>query len=354
MLTRALFRPNSATPAGTIRFPRRTSNSGQTRPETPIPLRQIPSDYEPDRPAAGSPRRESEQPTPRGPVQPATVEPYWRFGVREARWLATNILRPLGAFFWKYGAIVLFLLAWQLLAQFDVIDSSVIPPFTKVVAAMIQGFGDGSLISNMLVSLQRSGIAFGIAIAVAIPLGLFMGTFRRFESFVDALLQTFRQTSALAMYPVFILLLGLGETSKITIICWAAFFPILLNTISGVKLVDTRLIEMARVFGASKQEIFRRVVLPAAAPSIFVGLRLSATISLLLLVAAEMIGAKQGLGFLIINAQYNFEIPLMFAAIVLLAIIGLAVNYTLLTLQSWCCRWDSRGQTKTRGSAANT
>jgi sulfonate transport system permease protein len=119
-----------------------------------------------------------------------------------------------------------------------------------------------------------------------------------------------------------------------------------LNTISGVKLVDRKLIEMVQVFGASRTEVFRRVVLPAATPSIFVGLRLSATVSLLLLVAAEMIGAKQGLGFLIINSQYNFEIPLMFAAIVLLAAIGLAVNAVLLAVQKWLCRWETPRQVK--------
>jgi sulfonate transport system permease protein len=242
---------------------------------------------------------------------------------------------------WSYGAIFAFVLAWQLAAQFNAVDPSVIPPVTKVVAAMVTGFADGDLLANLLVSLHRSGIAFAISIAVAIPLGLFMGSFRRFEHIIDPLLQLFRQTSALAIYPIFILLLGLGETSKITIIGWAAFFPILLNTISGVKLVDRRLIEMARVFGATRREVFKRVVLPAATPAIFVGLRLSATISLLLLVAAEMIGAKQGLGFVIINSQYNFEIPLMFAAIILLAVIGLIANYALLVLQSRLCRWEN-------------
>lgn len=246
-----------------------------------------------------------------------------------------------GRFLWSYGATLAFLLLWQLTSQFKIVDPSVVPPFTKVVAALVQGFVSGRLLPDLTISMARAGAAFGIAVVVAIPLGLFMGSFRRFEDFIDPLLQTFRQTSALAIYPIFILLLGLGETSKVTIICWAAFFPILLNTISGVKQVDRRLIEMARVFGASRAAVFRRVVLPAATPAIFVGLRLSGTISLLLLVAAEMIGAKQGLGFLIINAQYNFEIPLMFASIVLLAVIGLGVNYTLLLLQGWCCRWEN-------------
>jgi sulfonate transport system permease protein len=266
----------------------------------------------------------------------------------EYRWLVARFalssalpIATIGAWLRRYGAIVLFLLAWELASQFGLVDRSVIPPVTTVAAAMVHGFVDGVLVSNMLVSLGRSGVAFGIAVVVAIPLGLFMGSFRRFEEVTDSLLQLFRQTSALAIYPVFILLLGLGEASKITIICWAAFFPVLLNTISGVKLVDRRLIEMARVFGASKGDVFKRVVLPAATPAIFVGLRLSATISLLLLVAAEMIGAKKGLGFLIINSQYNFQIPLMFASIVLLAIMGLAVNAVLIVLQNRLCRWES-------------
>lgn len=260
--------------------------------------------------------------------------------------LARRTWHRLGGVLWHYGAVLLFLLAWQFVATVGIVDASVIPPFTKVVVAIIRGFADGDLLTNTMVSLARSGAAFAIAVVFAIPLGLFMGTYPRFESFVDALLQLFRQTSALAIYPIFILLFGLGETSKITIICWAAFFPLLLNTISGVKLVDPRQIEMVRVFGASKAQLFRRVVLPAAAPSIFVGLRLSATMSLLLLVAAEMIGAKSGLGFLIINAQYNFEIPLMFAAIVVLALIGLLANGVLLALQRFICRWETAGRTK--------
>jgi sulfonate transport system permease protein len=256
------------------------------------------------------------------------------------------------SFIWKYGAVLLFVLAWQLSSDLNIIDPSVVPPFTEVVGAVIRGFVDGRLLSNTLISLQRSGIAFGIAVALAIPLGLFMGTFQRFESFVDTLLQMFRQTSALAIYPIFILLLGLGETPKIAIICWAAFFPVLLNTISGVKGVNARLIEMMRVLGASKGQVFKQVVLPGAVPSIFVGLRLSATTALLLLVAAEMIGAKRGLGFLILNSQYNFEIPLMFAAIVVLAVIGLGTNYGLLALQRRLCRWEDLSQTRSRAPAS--
>ncbi|MDR3375602.1 MAG: ABC transporter permease, partial [Ancalomicrobiaceae bacterium] len=195
---------------------------------------------------------------------------------------------------------------------------------------------------DIAISLQRSGIAFGAAIALGVPLGLLMGQIPVVERLLDPLLQFFRQTSALALYPVFILLLGLGEASKVFVIFWATLFPILLATIGGVSQVDAKLIEMARVYGASRLTIFRRVILPGAVPPIFVGLRLSATTALLMLIAAEMIGAHQGLGFEVMNAQYNFQIPLMFAAILLLAALGLAVNYAIVRLQRQLCRWDTK------------
>ena len=168
-----------------------------------------------------------------------------------------------------------------------------------------------------------------------------MGQLPAVERALDPILQLFRQTSALALYPVFILMLGLGETSKVFVIFWATLFPILLATIGGVKEVDRKLIDMARTYGAGHVSVFRRVVLPASVPAIFVGLRLSATTALLLLIAAEMIGANKGLGFQVMNAQYNFQIPMMFAAIVLLAALGLAANALLVALQRRLCRWSS-------------
>ncbi|TIY02220.1 MAG: ABC transporter permease subunit, partial [Mesorhizobium sp.] len=170
----------------------------------------------------------------------------------------------------------------------------------------------GTLLGDIAISLQRAGLAFAAAVAVAIPLGLFMGQVRAVETALDPILQVFRQTSALALYPVFILLLGLGEASKVFVIFWATLFPLLLNTISGVKQVDPKLLEMARVYGATRLTAFRRVVLPGAVPSIFVGLRLSATTALLLLIASEMIGANRGIA-----------------------------NQALVSLQRRLCRWSN-------------
>ncbi|WP_284776424.1 ABC transporter permease [Agrobacterium sp. lyk4-40-TYG-31] len=246
----------------------------------------------------------------------------------------------IGPFLSRYGLVLSFLAAWQISSVFGWINPAVFPPLDSIVGALWKGIASGALIDDIGISLQRSGIAFAAAVAIGIPLGLFMGQVTAVERALDPLLQFFRQTSALALYPVFILLLGLGEASKVFVIFWATLFPILLSTIGGVKEVDGKLIEMARTYGAGPLTIFRRVVLPASVPAIFVGLRLSATTALLLLIAAEMIGANKGIGFQVMNAQYNFQIPLMFAAILLLALLGLAANAVLVLLQRKLCRWS--------------
>jgi len=253
--------------------------------------------------------------------------------------LAGQAGRALQSAWSRYGLLVAFLLLWQVSSTSRWVNPSIFPPLHVIVGALFNGIASGALVDDIAISLQRSGLAFAAAVAVGIPLGLFMGQIAAVERALDPILQLFRQTSALALYPVFILLLGLGETSKVFVIFWATLFPILLSTIGGVKQVDAKLIEMARTYGASRLTVFRRVVLPASAPAIFVGVRLSATTALLLLIAAEMIGANKGIGFQVMNAQYNFQIPLMFAAIFLLALLGLAANAILILLQSRLCRW---------------
>jgi sulfonate transport system permease protein len=252
-----------------------------------------------------------------------------------------RLVSVLGPLVSRYGLIVGFLVLWQVSSKFGWVNATIFPPLDLILGALWDGISSGALLDDIAISLQRSGLAFAAAVIVGVPLGLFMGQIRAVEQALDPLLQFFRQTSALALYPVFILLLGLGEASKVFVIFWATLFPLLLATIGGVKEVDTKLIEMARTYGAGPVSIFRRVVLPASVPAIFVGLRLSATTALLLLIAAEMIGANKGIGFQVMNAQYNFQVPLMFAAILLLALLGLAANAILVLLQRKLCRWSN-------------
>src|SRR5262249_54777651 len=135
------------------------------------------------------------------------------------------------------------------------------------------------------------------------------------------------------------LLLGIGETSKISIIVYACVWPILLNTVSAVRSVDPILIRSAEPMSLSPLRLFQKVVLPASLPTVFTGVRLAGSASILVLIAAEMVGAKAGLGYLVNASQQNFAIPDMYAAIIAVSVLGLAFNQLLVALERRLTRW---------------
>ncbi|WP_440951009.1 ABC transporter permease [Methanosphaerula subterraneus] len=239
----------------------------------------------------------------------------------------------------RIGAILAFLLLWETISRTGIVDSSFLPPFSEVAVAFVNLLLSGELVKQTAVSLQRAALGFGLAMLVSIPLGLMMGWFKWFERFTDPLVQTLRNVPSLALLPIFILFLGIGEESKIAIIFWGSLWATLLNTINGVKSVDPILIKSARSMSASNTMLFSKVILPSAVPSIFTGMRLSATHSILILIAAEMIGASAGLGYLILSAEYSFNIKNMYVGIITLALLGITVNYILLNLESRATKW---------------
>ncbi|CAN5177990.1 ABC transporter permease [soil metagenome] len=230
-------------------------------------------------------------------------------------------------------------LIWEFAPRAGLVDSYFIPPLHIVAQEWWSMVVDGELWTHVRASLVRSGIGFGLAICIAIPLGAAIAWYRPVREFITPALEIFRNTAALALLPVFMLILGIGETSKIAIVLYACFFPILLSTITGVATVDPQLLRSARVLGLSPIATFRKVVFPAAIPTIFTGVRISGAAAILVLIAAEMIGATAGLGFLINYSQYNFLIPKMYAAIVTTTMLGVAVNYGLVALERRFSRW---------------
>jgi NitT/TauT family transport system permease protein len=237
------------------------------------------------------------------------------------------------------AGIALLALVWEVAPRIGLVDSYFIPPLHVVLQAWWDLASSGELAGHVRASLVRSGAGFGLATALAIPLGAAIAWYRPVRELFQPALEIFRNTAALAILPVFTLILGLGETSKIAIVTYACFFPILLSTITGVATVDPQLLRSARVLGLSPVATFRKVVFPAAIPTIFTGVRISGAAAILVLIAAEMIGANQGLGFLINYAQQNFLIPQMYAAILTTSLLGLVVNYSLVGLERRFSRW---------------
>lgn len=235
--------------------------------------------------------------------------------------------------------IVIFLALWEALPRLGIVSDAYLSPPSAVIASIAQLVDTGQLWKHLAASLQRSLWGLLLASFFGVVLGLLIGSSKRLAAIVDPVLQLFRQTSAFALFPVFILFLGIGELSKVAIIFWASFWPVLLSTVSGVKQVDRLLVNSALSMGASQRFIFFKVVLPASLPSIFTGVRLAGAYSITALVAAEMIGAHSGLGFLTLNSQETFQIPTMYAGILLLAVLGLLLNYLLALLERRLLRW---------------
>lgn len=235
--------------------------------------------------------------------------------------------------------VAILLALWEGLPRSGVINQNFLTPPSDVLATMWQLLLSGQLAHHAVISLERIAAGLGVSLLVGVPLGLAMGWWRPLEDAFDGPLQAGRQISAFALFPVFILFFGIGELSKVVIVFWASVWPIILNTTAGVKGADPVLVRAARSMNASGWTLVRKVVIPAAGPSIFTGIRLGGSYAFMVLVAAEMIGANAGLGFLVLNSQEVFRIPQMYTAIVALVIFGLLLNRLLLGIEHAATPW---------------
>lgn len=247
-----------------------------------------------------------------------------------------------GALAQRLVGIVALAAIWEAVPRLGLVDATFLPPLSQVLDSWWQLLASGELMTHVTASLTRSLSGFGLAIAASVPLGLLIGWYKPVATILNPLLEVFRNTAALALLPVFVLILGLGETSKVAIIVYGCSWPILLNTISGVRTVDPLLVKSARSLGLSPLRLFGKVVLPAAVPTIFTGIRLAGAYSILILIAAEMVGARAGLGYLINSAEFNFAVPEMYAGIITISAIGLAINQILVAVERRFSTWRTQ------------
>ncbi len=256
---------------------------------------------------------------------------------RRLPWRATG--QPTPTFVAGLPLLLAFCLLWEMAPRLGWMNPIFFPPLTVVLQALWDLAVSGTLAEHIAISFQRAGIGFALAVVVALPLGALMGRYSAFERATDFLIQTLRNTSQFALLPVFVLLLGIGEASKIAITFYAAVFFLLINTIVGVKAVDPLLLKAARSMGTSDWHLFRKVIFPSAIPSIVAGARLGIKASLFSVIAAEMLAARSGIGFLIQNASLMLKSAEMYAGILTLTTIGLALNYALVWIERRATHW---------------
>ncbi|AJE46835.1 ABC transporter permease [Celeribacter indicus] len=228
---------------------------------------------------------------------------------------------------------------WEIAPRVGWMNPIFFPPLSAVLAALGDLIGSGTMGRHIGISLQRAAYGFALAVVVAIPLGFLMGRYSLFEKITDLLAQTLRNTSQFALLPVFVLLLGIGEASKIAITFYAAVFFLLINTIVGVKSVDPLLLKAAKSMGTSDLHLFRKVIFPSAIPSIVAGARLGIKTALFSVIAAEMLAGRSGIGYLIYNSQLMLKSADMYAGIITLTVVGLVLNYVLVAIERRATHW---------------
>lgn len=232
------------------------------------------------------------------------------------------------------GVIVMLLVLWEIAARWliprvDLQLSTLIPPPSKVFMAGVQAAQSGDLWEHIVASSMRVLIAWGLVVLIAVPLGIAMGWWSRFNRYVSPLIELMRPIPPLAWIPISILWFGIGLTQNLFIIMIGTFFPVLLNTIHGVRGIDAILVRAARNLGAPPAKLFLRVVLQAAMPSIFTGLRVGLGVAWMVLVAAELVAATSGLGFMIQDARNFLRTDIIFMGMFMIGIMGILMDYLL-------------------------
>ncbi|MCC7046622.1 MAG: ABC transporter permease [Alphaproteobacteria bacterium] len=218
------------------------------------------------------------------------------------------------------------LAAWWTATALGLAPSFLLPsPFTVALAA-VDLIADGTLLRHLLVSLARIAGGFAGASLLALPLAIAFGLWPGLARALDPVVEFLRHVPPLALIPLLILWLGIGEAQKLAVIILAAFFPIFLSAAGGIAQCDPKLIEVGRVCGLPRREIVRRIVLPAAMPSIVVGLRLGFGYSWRALVGAELIAASSGLGYMIVNAEQLARTDIVLVGILAIGILGVALD----------------------------
>lgn len=247
---------------------------------------------------------------------------------------------------WLTGAVlpVLLLALWEGLARAGVLRPNLLPPPSRVLATIGELARTGELWQHLGITLWRVGVGFVLGSALATVLGALTGYSRPFFRLLDPLLQGIRNIPSLAWVPLFILWLGIQETSKVALIALGVFFPVYLNLMSGIQNVDRKLVEVGRVYGLSGPQIVRRVFMPATLPTYFVGLRSGLSLGWMFVVAAEIMGANQGLGFLLIDGQMTGRPQTILASLLLFAALGRLTDALLAALGRRLLHWqDTHG-----------
>ena len=235
---------------------------------------------------------------------------------------------------------------WEILSKKGIINQSIMPAPTRIIRTLKVMLSDGELTTHLGVSAFRVVQGFGIGAVLGIIIGILMGLSQRIDGALKTMVGILRPIPIIAWVPLLILWMGIDEASKVTVIAIGSFWPILLNTIHGIKSVDEKYLEVAKILEKSKVETLIKIVFPAALLSIFTGIRLGIGTAWMSVVGAEMIAAATGIGYLIMYARELSQPDVMLVGVFSIGIIGLLIDFLVMQIQNKLLRWSVVGKNK--------
>jgi sulfonate transport system permease protein len=244
-------------------------------------------------------------------------------------------------------------LLWEAIARAQLVQPNLLPPPTAVLATVWGLAKSGELSTHIEISLLRVALGFLFGALAATVLGAASGYSEGFRRVVDPTIQGLRSIPSIAWVPLFLLWLGIFEASKLTLIAVGAFFPIYLNLVSGIQQVDRKLVEVGHVYGFTGLALIRRVLLPATLPAYVTGLRGGLGLAWMFVIAAEKMGAGEGLGFLLVDGQQTGRPSVIIASIILFAILGKLSDLALASVGQRFLSWQDSYQAATERKSAH-
>lgn len=253
-------------------------------------------------------------------------------------------LRPRLNSYWLTSAVLIIaVLLWQAISMAGVFPAFALPSPVAVWLAFVDivrnGYGGQSLIGDILISCFRIIVGFVGAVAIGVPIGLLMSRSKIVFDIIDPLLQFIRPVPPLAYIPLLVVWFGIGELPKAILILVGTIPVIIIGTMSGVKSTPPLRISVARTLGATNAQIFRRIVLPSAMPEIFTSMRVGIGVAWTCLVAAELIAASSGLGWLVQFAGQALQVAVVIVGIIVIGVIGYAMELVIRQLENWIVPW---------------
>lgn len=230
--------------------------------------------------------------------------------------------------------------AWEFASARDWLPSNLLPAPSVVAATLADLARSGELSDHLIATTLRVAAGFGLGVAAATLLGALCGAVPLARRLLDPSIQGLKSVPSLAWVPLFILWFGIFETSKVILIAVGVFFPVYLALAAGIPGVDRKLVEVARVYRYSTAALVRRVLLPAVLPTYLIGLRSGLALGWMFVVAAELMGASQGLGYLLVDGQQTGKPAIIIASIILFAILGKATDLLLARAAARALRWQ--------------